>query len=75
MDIHASIQKNEPIVRPEQEMPPSSLPWATRLRSRLTSEIDVGWTDTILLGCYFTTGMVDSIAFNIWRCFVGMQTG
>ena len=25
--------------------------------------------------CFFTSGMIDAVAFNSWNCFVGMQTG
>merc|ERR1712000_599927 len=62
-------------MEPGKELSLGSLPWSTRLRLRLTSDIDTRWADTILLACFFTTGMVDSIAFNTWSCFVGMQTG
>ncbi|KIW28945.1 uncharacterized protein PV07_04797 [Cladophialophora immunda] len=53
----------------------SAFPVPTRLRLWLTSDIDTRWADTILLACFFVTGMVDSVAFNTWSCFVGMQTG
>jgi hypothetical protein len=62
-------------MEPGKDFSLGSLPWPTRLRLRLTSDIDTRWADTILLACFFTTGMVDSIAFNTWSCFVGMQTG
>ncbi|KIX99252.1 uncharacterized protein Z520_04828 [Fonsecaea multimorphosa CBS 102226] len=52
-----------------------SLPVSTRLRAWLTTDIDTRWADTVLLGCFFVTGMVDSVAFNTWNSFVGMQTG
>jgi len=57
------------------DLPQSSIPWATRLRLRFTSDVDPRWGDIVLLGCFLTTGMVDSVAFNTWNCFVGMQTG
>jgi len=60
---------------PETDFPRSTLPWSTRLRSRFTSDIDTKWGDVILLGCFLLTGMVDSVAFNTYSCFVGMQTG
>ncbi|KAK6384797.1 hypothetical protein LTS17_002360 [Exophiala oligosperma] len=62
-------------MEPSKELPLDSLPWTTRLRLRFAQDIDPAWADTILLACFFTTGMVDSIAFNTWDCFVGMQTG
>lgn len=61
-------------MEPEKDFQ-QSLPWLTRLRLRFTSDIDSKWGDIILLACFFTTGMVDAIAFNTWNCFVGMQTG
>jgi hypothetical protein len=67
--------KSGQIARSGEESSPESLPWTKKLQARLIGDIDTGWTDTILLGCYFISGMVDSAAFNTWKCFVGMQTG
>jgi len=61
-------------MEPEKEFS-HSLPLLTRLRLRFDSDIDSKWADLVLLGCFYTTGMVDAIAFNTWSCFVGMQTG
>lgn len=41
----------------------------------MTAEIDTKWGDIILLGCSFCSGLIDSAAFNIYGCFVSMQTG
>ncbi|KZF20536.1 DUF1275 domain protein [Xylona heveae TC161] len=41
----------------------------------LTAEIDTRWADLILIGCCFTSGIVDGVAFNGWSSFAGMQTG
>ena len=46
-----------------------------RLHRRLTAEIDTKWGDIILIGCFFCAGLIDSVAFNIYGCFVSMQTG
>lgn len=46
-----------------------------RLHQRLTAEIDTKWGDIILVGCFFCSGLIDSVAFNIYGCFVSMQTG
>jgi uncharacterized membrane protein YoaK (UPF0700 family) len=46
-----------------------------RLHRRLTAEIDTKWGDIILVGCFFCAGLIDSTAFNIYGCFVSMQTG
>lgn len=70
-----SSEKDDHNMTPETEFPRSSLPWSTRLVSRFTSDIDTKWGDVILLGCFLLTGMVDSVAFNTYSCFVGMQTG
>ncbi|KAK4686777.1 hypothetical protein P7C73_g3349, partial [Tremellales sp. Uapishka_1] len=44
-------------------------------RAYFGQEISRDWTDIILLiGC-FITGLLDSAIFNIWSCFVSMQTG
>ncbi|KAK4944349.1 hypothetical protein LTR10_016235 [Elasticomyces elasticus] len=61
-------------MEPEKDFP-QSLPLLTRLRLRFTRDIDSKWGDLVLLGCFYTTGMVDAVAFNTWNCFVGMQTG
>lgn len=75
METPQSFPEKDSILSPDTEFPHSSLPWSTRLRARFTSDIDTTWADTILLGCFFVTGIVDSVAFNTYSCFVGMQTG
>jgi hypothetical protein len=47
----------------------------SRLRRRLDAPIDPKWADIILLGCFFCSGLIDSMAFNMYGCFVSMQTG
>ncbi|CAF3451887.1 hypothetical protein SNK03_002785 [Fusarium graminearum] len=42
---------------------------------RFTSDIDTRWGDLLLLVCFFIAGLVDSAAFNMYGCFVSMQTG
>ncbi|ORY27084.1 DUF1275 domain protein [Naematelia encephala] len=44
-------------------------------RAYLAQEIDPQWTDLVLLAGCFITGLLDSAVFNVWRCFVSMQTG
>lgn len=41
----------------------------------LAADVDERWTDLPLLACCFITGLLDSAVFNVWQCFVGMQTG
>jgi hypothetical protein len=64
-----------PTLDPDMESPHSSPHWSKRLRSRFTCDVDTRWADSILIGCFFVTGVVDSFVFNTYRCFVGMQTG
>ncbi|KZM19333.1 uncharacterized protein EKO05_0002918 [Ascochyta rabiei] len=47
----------------------------SQFRQRLDAQIDSKWADLILLGCFFCSGLVDSMAFNMYACFVSMQTG
>ncbi|KAF2844309.1 hypothetical protein T440DRAFT_512271 [Plenodomus tracheiphilus IPT5] len=39
------------------------------------AEIDTKWADLLLLACFFCSGLIDSMAFNMYGCFVSMQTG
>lgn len=45
------------------------------LRRRLTAQIDTKWADLVLLSCFYCSGLIDSMAFNMYGCFVSMQTG
>ncbi|KAH6622031.1 hypothetical protein C7974DRAFT_414705 [Boeremia exigua] len=47
----------------------------SQIRQRLDADVDAKWADLILLGCFFCSGLVDSMAFNMYACFVSMQTG
>ena len=38
-------------------------------------ELDSAWMGAVIITCFFTSGLIDSVAFNSWNCFVGMQTG
>lgn len=62
---------------PSKPPSPSSKDGGLRrpLRRHLTAEIDTKWGDIILIGCFFCAGLIDSTAFNIYGCFVSMQTG
>lgn len=51
---------------------PASKP---QIQRRLDAQIDTKWGDLILLGCFFCSGLIDSMAFNMYSCFVSMQTG
>lgn len=41
----------------------------------LNDELDGAHTSIYLLVSFFTSGLIDSVVFNAWSCFVGMQTG
>lgn len=44
--------------------------------SRYTNdELDIAWMGGVIITCFFTSGLIDAVAFNSWNCFVGMQTG
>lgn len=46
-----------------------------KLRGYLAQDVDKSWADVILLVACFISGLVDSAVFNVWSCFVSMQTG
>ncbi|KAL4725685.1 hypothetical protein ACLX1H_007836 [Fusarium chlamydosporum] len=45
------------------------------VQRRFAADIDTKWGDILLLVCFFVAGLVDSAAFNMYGCFVSMQTG
>ena len=49
--------------------------FSKRLELRMRSEVEPQRTHLILIGLFFITGLIDSAAYNIWSCFVSMQTG
>lgn len=55
--------------------PNKDLSLKTRLYRRLMVEIDPKWGDMVLVGCFFCAGLVDSVAYHVYSCFVSMQTG
>ncbi len=75
METPQSAPEQDPTNGLGAESPHLSLSWSTRLLSRFESDVDTKWADSILVGCFFVTGIVDSFAFNSYSCFVGMQTG
>ena len=46
-----------------------------RARDHFGQEIGQEWVDTVMILCCFLSGLVDSVAYNSWGCFVSMQTG
>lgn len=45
------------------------------LRDHFDAELTESWGDSILIASSFITGLLDSAVFNVWNCFVSMQTG
>ncbi|KAI5269474.1 hypothetical protein E4T47_07073 [Aureobasidium subglaciale] len=45
------------------------------LREHFDAEVTESWADMVLIGSSFITGLLDSAVFNVWSCFVSMQTG
>jgi uncharacterized membrane protein YoaK (UPF0700 family) len=48
---------------------------AKQVRRYLNHELRSSYTSLILVVCFFTSGLVDSVSFDVFSCFVGMQTG
>lgn len=40
-----------------------------------SQEVTESWGDAVLIVGCFVTGLTDSAVFNVWSCFVSMQTG
>ncbi|KAF7502708.1 hypothetical protein GJ744_005247 [Endocarpon pusillum] len=53
----------------------SSIRSASRFMEHFNEEVAGAHTSLYLLASFFTSGLIDSVAFNAWSCFVGMQTG
>ena len=41
----------------------------------MQEEVTAVWGDAVLIVGCFATGLLDSAVFNVWSCFVSMQTG
>jgi len=46
-----------------------------RWRQYMGEDANKEWADLILIVTCFISGIVDSAVFNVWSCFVSMQTG
>lgn len=44
-------------------------------KAYLQEEVTAAWGDAVLIVGCFATGLLDSAVFNVWSCFVSMQTG
>jgi hypothetical protein len=63
---------NMPDVEDNQEQGKSHM---SSLRDHFDAELTESWADLILIVSSFITGLLDSAVFNVWSCFVSMQTG
>lgn len=45
------------------------------VRDHFDAELTESWGDSVLIASSFITGLLDSAVFNVWNCFVSMQTG
>lgn len=73
------IRERSPTPSPKQEdlerMDSQLSQQAARLTGYSTQELDIAYMGNVIILCFFTSGMIDAVAFNSWNCFVGMQTG
>jgi len=45
------------------------------IQKYLSRELRASYMGLVITICFFISGLVDSVAFNSWSCFVNMQTG
>ncbi|KIV94837.1 hypothetical protein PV10_02567 [Exophiala mesophila] len=48
---------------------------ASSTKRYLYNELTVAYMSLVVIVCFFVSGLIDSVAFNSWNCFVQMQTG
>ena len=49
--------------------------YLSRARKHFSQELSPSWADIMLILHCFVTGLLDAAVFNVWSCFVSMQTG
>jgi hypothetical protein len=59
----------------ESQRPVSTRESANTWKAYLQEEVTEVWADAVLIVGCFATGLLDSAVFNVWSCFVSMQTG
>jgi hypothetical protein len=47
----------------------------SRIWRHFQQDLTESWGDAILIVTCIVTGLLDSAVFNVWSCFVSMQTG
>ena len=62
-------------IRSIEESMPAKKSRISSWREHLAQDVEEAWSDTLLLVMCFVAGLVDSAVFNVWSCFVSMQTG
>ncbi|PGH04736.1 hypothetical protein AJ79_07015 [Helicocarpus griseus UAMH5409] len=50
-------------------------PLRSRIKNYLSQDVSKARADLVLIIACFISGLVDSAVFNVWSCFVSMQTG
>ncbi|KAK7393895.1 hypothetical protein QQX98_013323 [Neonectria punicea] len=68
----SSVPPSESPETASKDAPPPAAFGSSR---RWTGDVDTRWGDLLLLVCFLVAGLVDSAAFNMYGCFVSMQTG
>jgi len=59
----------------DEEQQPKKALWKPSWTTFFAEEVSAGWGDAVLIVGCFATGLQDAAVFNIWSCFVSMQTG
>lgn len=79
ISVESGCSSNSPTLRNESRKNfadmVSSAVKPNRVVAYLKDEVNGKHTSIYLLVSFFTSGLIDSVAFNAWACFVGMQTG
>jgi hypothetical protein len=44
-------------------------------KEHFAQDVDESRGDLVLIALCFVSGIIDSAVFNVWSCFVSMQTG
>ncbi len=70
MDSSTDRQKREPMEKMEKISRTAEIS-----RNYLLQELDSSYMSVVLVTLFFISGLVDSVAFNSWNCFVNMQSG
>lgn len=73
-DPGSPLESPGPLSEKTSNLPPKPANLA-RLRLHLEGEVDTRWADIVMITCCFISGLMDSVSFNTWGCFVSMQTG